>query len=204
MNNTIIFGKRFVIVRGVGPRLYLRFLFRRNNVDTFCPGPNGIKKLMALGHLPGVQCCKNLPKSLGHQNRNMFFITRNTGISFQKAHLQKSICFIFTYEKSLYSQSECYAAVFTSGRITNQQQRKGLCQPIKIVYRLHSNSFSNLAAFYRRLLQIILRRRRKALDFCELVAAQTCLYGIKKTRTHRAHHREMSHCSKKKLFQGTC
>ena len=203
MNNTIIFGKRFVIVRGVGPRLYLKFLFRGNNVYNFCPGPNGIKKLMALCHLPGVQCCKNLTKSSEYQNI-YFFITRNTGISFQKAHLQKSICFIFTCEKSLYSQSECYAAVFTSGRITNQQQRKGLCQPIKIVHRLHSNSFSHLAAFYRRLLQIILRRRRKALDFCQLVAAQTCLYGIKKTRTHRAHHREMSHCSKKNQFQGTC
>ena len=50
MNNTIIFGngvelvgikeflKRFVIVRGVGPRLYLEFLFRGNNVDNLCPG----------------------------------------------------------------------------------------------------------------------------------------------------------------------
>ena len=32
------------------------------------------------------------------------------------------------------------------------------------------------------------------------VAAQTSFYGIKKTRTHQANHREMSHCSKKKLF----
>ena len=32
-----------------------------------------------------------------------------------------------------------------------------------------------------------------------LVAAQTSLYGIKKTRTHRATHRQMSHCSKKIL-----
>ena len=38
---------------------------------------------------------------------------------------------------------------------------------------------------------------RKALDLCQLVAAETCLYGVKKTRTHRANHREMSHCSKK-------
>ena len=48
--------------------------------------------------------------------------------------------------------------------------------------------------FYRNLLQIFLRRRRKAPDFCLLVAAQACLYGIKKTRTYRARHREMSHC----------
>ena len=34
---------------------------------------------------------------------------------------------------------------------------------------------------------------------CRLVAAQTSFYGIKKTRTHRADHREMSHCSKKNL-----
>ena len=30
-----------------------------------------------------------------------------------------------------------------------------------------------------------------------VVAAQTCLYGIRKTRTHQANHSEMSHCSKK-------
>ena len=46
---------------------------------------------------------------------------------------------------------------------------------------------------------LLLRRRRKALDLCRLVAAQTSLCGIKKTRTHRANHREMSHCSEKIL-----
>ena len=35
---------------------------------------------------------------------------------------------------------------------------------------------------------------------CQLVAAQTCLYGIKKTRTRRANHREMSYCLKKILL----
>ena len=34
---------------------------------------------------------------------------------------------------------------------------------------------------------------------CRLVVAQTSFYGIKKTRTHRANHREMAHCSKKIL-----
>ena len=34
---------------------------------------------------------------------------------------------------------------------------------------------------------------------CRLVAAHTSFYGIKKTRIHRANHREMSHCSKKIL-----
>ena len=31
---------------------------------------------------------------------------------------------------------------------------------------------------------------------CQLVAAQTCLYGIRKTGTHRGNHREMSHFKK--------
>ena len=48
--------------------------------------------------------------------------------------------------------------------------------------------------------KFFLRRRRKTLDLCLLVAAQTSFYGIKKTRTHPANHREMSHCSKKILF----
>ena len=48
--------------------------------------------------------------------------------------------------------------------------------------------------------KFFLRRRRKALDLCLLVAAQTSFYGIKKTRTHPANHREMSHCSKKILL----
>ena len=76
------------------------------------------------------------------------FITRNTRISFRKAHLQKSICYIFTCEKSLYSQSEWRTAVFTCGSITNQRQRKGLCQPIRIVHRLHSNSVSDFGGFF--------------------------------------------------------
>ena len=75
-------------------------------------------------------------------------IIRNTRISFRKAHLQKSICYIFTCEKSLYSQSEWRTAIFTCGRITNQRQRKGLCQPIRIVHRLHSNSFSDSGGFF--------------------------------------------------------
>ena len=68
------------------------------------------------------------------------------------------------------------------------------------MHRLHSNSFSDLAALFRGVSsKFFLRRRRKALDLCHLVAAQTCLNGIKKTRTHRANHRDMSRCSKKKL-----
>ena len=39
------------------------------------------------------------------------FITHNTRISFHKAHLYKSIRFIFTCEKSLYSQSELRTAI---------------------------------------------------------------------------------------------
>lgn len=51
----------------------------------------------------------------------IFFIARNTRISFHKAHLSKSVYFIFTCEKSQYSQSEWSTAVFTCGRITNQR-----------------------------------------------------------------------------------
>ena len=39
------------------------------------------------------------------------FITQNTRILFHKAHLYKSIRFIFTCEKSLYSQSELRTAI---------------------------------------------------------------------------------------------
>ena len=39
------------------------------------------------------------------------FITHNTRILFYKAHLYKSIRFIFTCEKSLYSQSELRTAI---------------------------------------------------------------------------------------------
>ena len=39
------------------------------------------------------------------------FITDNTRISFHKAHLYKSIRFIFTCEESLYSQSEFRTAI---------------------------------------------------------------------------------------------
>ena len=62
-----------------------------------------------------------------------------------------------------------------------------------------SFTFKQLFRFGDGILQICLRRRRKALDLCQLV----CLYGIKETRTHRARHKKMSHCSKKFQFQGT-
>ena len=39
------------------------------------------------------------------------FITHNTRILFHQAHLYKSIRFIFTCEKSLYSQSELRTAI---------------------------------------------------------------------------------------------
>ena len=39
------------------------------------------------------------------------FITHNTRILFHKAHLYKSIRFIFTCEKTLYSQSELRTAI---------------------------------------------------------------------------------------------
>lgn len=56
----------------------------------------------------------------------IYFITRITRILFRKAYLYKSIRFIFTCEKNLYSQSEWRSAFFTCGSITNQRQRKCL------------------------------------------------------------------------------
>ena len=64
----------------------------------------------------------------------------------------------------------------------------------------HSNSFysfSDLAAFLPARPSNFPAKAEQSSRLCQLVAAQTCLYGIKKTRTHRAHNREMSHCSKK-------
>ena len=46
--------------------------------------------------------------------------------------------------------------------------------------------------FHRPLLPTFLRRQRRALDLCQIVVAQTCLYGIKQTRTHRANQRDVS------------
>ena len=45
------------------------------------------------------------------KDKIMQFITHNTRILFHKAHLYKSIRFIFTCEKSLYSQLELRTAI---------------------------------------------------------------------------------------------
>ena len=47
----------------------------------------------------------------GPSGRRSSAITHNTRILFHKAHLYKSIRFIFTCEKSLYSQSELRTAI---------------------------------------------------------------------------------------------
>ena len=56
---------------------------------------------------------KLIQASLYHSNTATVnhFITHNTIILFHKAHLYKSIRFIFTCEKSLYSQSELRTAI---------------------------------------------------------------------------------------------
>ena len=48
---------------------------------------------------------------IGEQGYVFYFITHNTRILFHKAHLYKSIRFIFTCEKSLYSQSQLRTAI---------------------------------------------------------------------------------------------
>ena len=43
------FFRQFVIVRGVGPRLYLKFLSRGNDVDNLCHGRD-VMELRSLWH----------------------------------------------------------------------------------------------------------------------------------------------------------
>ena len=65
--------------------------------------------------------------------------------------------------------------------------------PSSIVYiQINSNSFSDLAAFFSGASFKFSCEGEGKLDLCQLVPAQTCLYGIKKTRTHRAHNRGVS------------
>ena len=53
---------------------------------------------------------------------------------------------IFSHVKKAYTANQNGVQLFfTYGRITNQRC-KGLCEPIRIVHRLHSNNFSDLAA----------------------------------------------------------
>ena len=117
------------------------------------------------------------------------FITRTTRISYRKAHLQNSgvepwqnsICYIFTCEKkkpikSLYSQSEWRTAVFTCERITNQRQRKGLCQPIIIVHRLHSNSVSDFGGFFSASFKFSFEGGGKLqICVCQLLPRRVCM-----------------------------
>ena len=54
---------------------------------------------------------------------------------------------IFSHVKKAYTANQNGVQLFfTRGHITNQRC-KGLCEPIRMVHRLHSNNFSDLAAF---------------------------------------------------------
>ena len=54
---------------------------------------------------------------------------------------------IFSHVKKAYTANQNIVKLFfTCGRITNQRC-KGLCEPIRIMHHLHSNNFSDLAAF---------------------------------------------------------
>ena len=54
---------------------------------------------------------------------------------------------IFSHVKKAYTANQNgVQLLFTCERITNQRS-KGLCEPIRIVRRLHSNNFLDLAAF---------------------------------------------------------
>ena len=112
-------------------------------------------------------------------------ITSNTRILNHKAHLQKSICFIFTCEKKKPSQPirMVYYSCFTCGSITNQGQCKGLSianqncalftfqQLFRFGHIFRSPSFKFLMQRWQRL--------RKALDLCRLVVPSKRLYNTK-------------------------
>ena len=109
----------------------------------------------------------NIPKKTLYENS---VITCNSRIS-------------ISHVMCLYSQSEWRTAVFTCGYKPIHDSVKAFASQSEscFVYIQIQIAFQIWLPCYRRLLQIFLRRRRKALDLCQLVAAQTCLYGIKKT-----------------------
>ena len=73
-------------------------------------------------------------------------ITHNMRILFHKAHLYKSIRFIFTCEKGLYSQSEWRTAIShveECRSTTNQRQRKRVSMPITRASRANRTLLMN-------------------------------------------------------------
>ena len=70
-----------------------------------------LKTLILSVKLGNVCDGTSLEKKIDIFVRVKYFITHNTRILFHKAHLYKSIRFIFTCEKSLYSQSELRTAI---------------------------------------------------------------------------------------------
>ena len=61
--------------------------------------------------------------------------------------ISRNLYAIFSHVKKAYTANQNGVQLFfTCGPITNQRCT-GLCEPIKIMHHLHSNNFSDLAAF---------------------------------------------------------
>jgi len=81
----------------------------------------------------------------GHWNKELRYITRIPRLLFLKAYLYKFIPFVRFHSRQKLIQPIRMGgtAVFTRGSTAIQRQRK----PIRVVHRLHSNGFPDLAAF---------------------------------------------------------
>ena len=51
----------------------------------------------------------------------------------------------FSHEKKAYTANQNGVQLFFTCESITNQRCKGLCEPIRIVHRLHSNNFSDLA-----------------------------------------------------------
>ena len=135
---------------------------------------------------------------------NSYFVTLSFAISFVDAkdplllhvtrefHSVKLICrnlyaIIFPCEKSLYSQSEWRSAVFIMWMYNDASESESCIVYLQIAFQI-------LAAFLSAPPSNLLAKAEESSRFVSFGCSQTCLYGVKKTRTHRANHREKSHC----------
>ena len=75
------------------------------------------------------------------------FITRNTRILFHKAHFVEIYMLYFSHVKKAHIANQNGVQLFFTCESITNQRCKGLCEPIRIVHRLHSKNFSDLAAF---------------------------------------------------------
>ena len=90
------------------------------------------------------------------------------------------------------------------GSITNQRQSKCLSEPIRVVHRLRSNGFLDLAAFYRRyqiFLQKIVETKEKYNGFVSVGCFLKEFVQHQENKNILAKHREMFRCWKSFSFK---